>query len=76
MQPLAFPLRCTQCNAQVVDRRSPTCTTCHHLLPANWVMTPEQVAKVRKIDPKATSSLPSLTRSLDGIWTQPPNRTS
>lgn len=45
--------RCPQCNALVIDRRFPFCTTCHAALPEEWVMTPEQVAKVSMIDAHA-----------------------
>jgi len=45
--------RCPQCFALVVDRRFPRCTTCHTVLPEEWVMTPEQVAKVTTIDAHA-----------------------
>ncbi len=44
------PLRCPKCHALVVDRRSPTCTTCREALPAEWVMKPAQVAKIMEID--------------------------
>jgi hypothetical protein len=33
--------RCPKCQALVVDRRSPVCTTCRAELPKNWVMTAE-----------------------------------
>ena len=45
--PLMDTHRCPQCNALVIDRRFPFCTTCHAALPEEWVMTPEQVAKVQ-----------------------------
>ena len=41
--------RCPICNALVVDRRSPVCTTCHEALPADWIMTPEQVSTARDL---------------------------
>jgi hypothetical protein len=37
----------------VVDRRSPVCTNCHEELPADWIMSPEQVAKVQDFDARA-----------------------
>ena len=45
--------RCPTCNALVIDRRFPACTTCHAALPAEWIMTPEQIAKVTMIDAHA-----------------------
>ncbi len=80
MTPTAFPLRCPKCNAQVVDRRSPVCTTCRQALPAGWVMTREQarnVAKIdaqsralhaeemRKLDPATDPNVPALVKFLD-----------
>jgi hypothetical protein len=50
MDPSQLPHRCPKCNALVVDRRSPVCTTCREALPKEWVMTPEQVAKTEAID--------------------------
>jgi len=34
----------------VVDRRSAFCTTCRAPLPADWIMAPEQAAKIAAID--------------------------
>jgi hypothetical protein len=44
------PRRCPHCNALVVDRRSPACTTCRAALPAEWIMTKVQANKVMKLD--------------------------
>ncbi len=53
MESTEFPHRCPKCQALVVDRRSPVCTTCRAALPADWVMTPEQAAKTMAIDAQA-----------------------
>jgi hypothetical protein len=34
----------------VVDRRSAVCTTCRAPLPADWIMSPEQAAKMMAVD--------------------------
>jgi hypothetical protein len=77
------PHRCPKCNALVVDRRSPVCTTCRQALPADWIMTPKQTAKVmaidkqiraehtaslRKIDPRSDPNMPPIVRFLDTPW--------
>jgi len=62
-----LPHRCPKCNALVVDRRSPTCTTCHQALPADWVMTPKQVAKVEAIDRDARAEFDSTMQRLNQI---------
>jgi hypothetical protein len=64
----------------VVDRRSPVCTTCREALPKEWIMTPEQAAKVmqldaqarvqhtqemRKIDSQSDPNVPALVKLLD-----------
>ena len=74
------PHRCLKCGALVVDRRSPTCTTCHTALPADWVMSPEQAKKMMELDRQARAlhqqemitldplndpNLPPLLRFLD-----------
>jgi len=74
------PHRCPKCNALVVDRRSATCTTCRADLPKEWIMTPEQAAKVmlldtqaraqhlqeiRKLDPQCDPNVPALVKLLD-----------
>lgn len=67
---MAFSLeshRCPQCNALVVDRRSPTCTTCHVALPADWILTPEQTAKLNAIDKDARAEYNSAMTDLDGV---------
>ncbi len=53
MEQSQLPHRCPKCQALVVDRRSPVCTTCRAALPKEWVMSPEQVAKVMAIDQDA-----------------------
>ncbi len=80
MDSLPQPRRCPDCNALVVDRRSPICTTCHAALPAEWIMTKEQAAKVmaldaqarvqhlqeiRKLDPQCDPNVPTLVKLLD-----------
>jgi hypothetical protein len=45
-----LPHRCPKGGALVVDRRSAVCTTCRAELPKDWVMTPEEVAKLTAID--------------------------
>jgi ribosomal protein L37AE/L43A len=41
-----LPHRCPHCHALVVDRRSATCTTCRKELPAEWIMSKDQAAKM------------------------------
>ena len=75
-----LPHRCPKCNALVVDRRSPVCTTCRKPLPAEWVMTAKQVAQVNVINqaaqadyaasmtflnPRNNPDLPPIVRLLD-----------
>jgi hypothetical protein len=48
-----LPLRCPSCNALVVDRRSAVCTTCRKALPADWVMSPQQKAKMAALERQA-----------------------
>ena len=77
------PHRCPACNALVVDRRSPVCTTCRKELPKEWIMTPDQVAKtaaidreIRKehaeslkvIDPRSDPNMPPIVRFLETPW--------
>jgi uncharacterized OB-fold protein len=74
------PHRCPKCGGLVVDRRSPVCTTCRIELPAEWIMTKEQAAKVmaldaqaraqhlqeiRKLDPQCDPNVPALVKLLD-----------
>jgi hypothetical protein len=59
------PLRCPQCDAWVVDRRSPSCTTCHAALPPGWVLSPEQVGKLEAIDQAARSEHASAMNALE-----------
>lgn len=47
------PHRCPKCDALVVDRRSPTCTNCHTALPAGWVLSREETAKLSALDAHA-----------------------
>jgi hypothetical protein len=59
--------RCPQCNALVIDRRFPTCTSCHAALPEEWVMTPEQVAKVTTIDAHARAEHATAMAELEPV---------
>ena len=83
MEPTPLPLRCPHCNAMVVDRRSPNCTTCRNPLPDEWIMTSDQVAKLKKvdaqaraqhvqemrmIDPRSDPNMPRVVRFLDTTW--------
>lgn len=80
MESTEFPHRCLKCNALVVDRRSPVCTTCRTALPPDWVMTPDQATKTMAIDaeikaehadsmmtldPRRNPNLPPLIKLLD-----------
>ena len=49
------PPRCPKCNALVIDRRSPTCTTCRELLPAEWIFSATETAKLNALDAHAKS---------------------
>jgi hypothetical protein len=77
------PHRCPKCHALVVDRRSPTCTTCRELLPAEWIMTSQQAAKmmaidreskaehaesIKRLDPRSDPNMPPIVRLLDTPW--------
>jgi hypothetical protein len=59
--------RCPRCNAQVVDRRSPVCTTCRRELPAEWVMSRDQAAKVTALDRTIKMQHAASMRSLDPL---------
>ncbi len=59
--------RCPKCNALVVDRRSPLCTTCHEPLPAEWVFSPEQTAKITELDAHARAEHTALMNDLEDI---------
>jgi hypothetical protein len=61
----AQPLRCPHCQALVVDRRFPNCTTCGQALPAEWVMSKAQAAKMMKIDAQARALHTQEMRNLD-----------
>jgi hypothetical protein len=74
MEKLLEPHRCPKCNALVVDRRSAICTTCHEPLPAEWLMTPEQIAKVTELDAHARAEHNALMTDLDNIPTDSGDR--
>jgi hypothetical protein len=61
------PLRCPRCQALVVDRRSALCTTCHQALPAEWVMTVEQAAKLAQLDLAARAQYADSIRALNPL---------
>ncbi len=61
------PLRCPRCHALVVDRRSATCTTCHQALPADRIMTRDQVAKVTELDRDARAQYAESIRTLNPL---------
>jgi hypothetical protein len=60
-----LPHRCPKCNALVVDRRSPVCTTCRKALPKEWIITPEQVAKTEAIDRESRAGHSASLKTLD-----------
>jgi hypothetical protein len=64
---VAYPLRCPSCQALVVDRRSAVCTTCRQALPAEWVMSPAQVAKTNQLDLKARAQYAESIRTLNPL---------
>jgi hypothetical protein len=72
-------LRCPACSALVVDRRFPNCTTCHAALPAEWVLTPEQIEKIEMIDQHARAehgaAMEALEPNPDEIITEEPDST-
>jgi hypothetical protein len=61
------PHRCPKCNALVVDRRFPNCTTCRTPLPKEWIMTPEQIAKTKKLDHEIHDEHLDSMKTLDSI---------
>ena len=61
------PHRCPKCNALVVDRRSPVCTTCRVPLPADWVMTPKQATDVHAQDLAAKAEHLASMKQLDSV---------
>ena len=65
------PRRCPKCNALVVDRRSAVCTTCRKPLPAEWIMTAEQTAKMMKLDADCRTEHTAAMKALNNPWTQP-----
>jgi hypothetical protein len=58
------PLRCPACGALVVDRRFAQCTSCSVPLPADWVLTPEQIEKLEAIDRSARAEHGALMQEL------------
>jgi hypothetical protein len=69
--PEDFPYRCPRCHAQVVDRRSPTCTTCHQALPVEWIMTAGQRAKTEAIDREIKAQHAAAMKNLDPVLMDP-----
>jgi hypothetical protein len=59
------PLRCPKCNALIVDRRSPHCTTCAELLPPEWLLTEEQISKLTAIDQAARAEHATAMHDLE-----------
>jgi hypothetical protein len=59
--------RCPHCHALVGDRRSPVCTTCKQALPAERVMTPDQVAKTAALDQMARTQHAESMKSLQPL---------
>ena len=59
--------RCPKCDALVVDRRSTVCTTCHEALPKEWLMTPEQIARIEAIDAAARAEHATAMDDLDAV---------
>jgi ribosomal protein L37AE/L43A len=64
---ISEPHRCPKCHALVVDRRSSTCTTCRVALPADWIMTKDQTAKVAALDQAARAQYKSVMNNLEGL---------
>jgi hypothetical protein len=65
MESTDFPHRCPKCNALVVDRRSPVCTSCRTALPAAWIMTAEQTAKTNELDRQMKATHAAEMKMLD-----------
>ena len=57
--------RCPHCNALVVDRRSPLCTTCKAELPAEWILSPAQIQKLEAFDRTAQAEHQAAMSGLD-----------
>ena len=57
--------RCPQCNALVVDRRSPLCTTCKAELPSEWLLSPEQIQKLEAFDRSARAEHAAALNDLE-----------
>ncbi len=72
---LSEPHRCPKCYALVVDRRSANCTTCRAALPAEWVMTKEQAAKMMAFDREARAEHKAKMKILNDPWNQPVDMT-
>jgi len=64
MEALNQPRRCPKCHALVVDRRSAVCTTCREALPAEWIMTADQAAKMMQLDAQIRATHQEEMRSL------------
>jgi len=71
MESFDQPHRCPKCQALVVDRRSPVCTTCRAALPTEWVMTPQQVARVNAIDREIRAEHAEAMQVLNNPQTNP-----
>jgi hypothetical protein len=59
------PLHCPACGALVVDRRFANCTTCRAELPADWVLAPEQLAQLERLDQHARAEHAAILEELD-----------
>jgi len=70
---ISEPLRCPKCNALVVDRRSAVCTTCRTELPAEWIMSKEQAAKIMAHDREVRAEHTARMKILNDPWNQPAN---
>jgi hypothetical protein len=60
-----LPHRCPHCHALVVDRRWPNCTTCQQALPAEWIMTRNEAAKLAAVDKQSKGQHVQSMRTLD-----------
>ncbi len=65
MDSVLQPRRCPKCQALVVDRRSAACTTCRTALPADWVMTAGQAAKMMQLEAQNRATHVQEMRALD-----------
>ena len=57
--------RCPKCDALVVDRRSAVCTTCKTALPAEWILSPEQIQKLETFERSAKAEYNAAMNELD-----------